>query len=151
MPGGPVFGKPAMSREAGSHLPVRSRARARRFAGAVARVLLAAAFLAPCAPASAQALDSAASETRFAIRFVPRAERRPVPYESVRGTALFRAEVDGREVWAMLDNRVTSSVVDAAFARSLGIALDTPAGRFRTPSGSLERWRVPDVAIRVPG
>jgi hypothetical protein len=51
----------------------------------------------------------------------------------------------------MLDNRVTTSVIDAAFARSLGFELDALEGRFRTPSGSLERWRVPDVAIRVPG
>ena len=120
---------------------------------AAAWLLLAAACLLPSASVSAdqQAVDGIRSSTRFDIRFAPRAERHPVPYEQVRGTALFKAQVNGREVWAMLDNRVTSSVIDAAFARSLGIELDTLAGRFRTPSGSLERWRVPEVAIRVPG
>ena len=112
---------------------------------AAAWLLLAAACLLPSASVSAdqQAVDGIRSSTRFDIRFAPSAERHPVPYERIRGTALFKVEVNGREVWAMLDNRVTSSVIDAAFARSLGIELDTLAGRFRTPSGSLERWRVP--------
>ena len=142
-----------MSRETADRPHVRLRARCRRFATTGAWLLLPLACLLPSASVSAeqQATAPARASTRFDIRFVPRAERHAVPYERVRGTALFRAEVDGREVWAMLDNRVTSSVIDAAFARSLGIELDTPAGRFRTPSGSLERWRVPDVAIRVPG
>jgi predicted aspartyl protease len=151
MPDGPVFKKVAMNRETRNRPCSRFWARFRRFAGAAACLLLAGAGLFPSASAGQQAADPLAPATRFEIRFVPAAEREAVPYERVRGTALFKAEVDGREVWAMLDNRVTSSVLDAAFARSLGIELDTLAGRFRTPSGSLERWRVPEVAIRVPG
>jgi len=116
-------------------------------------LFLAAACLVPSASVSAdqQAAEPADTGMRLSIRFVPRAERQAVPYERVRGTALFKAEVNGREVWAMLDNRVTSSVIDLDFASSLGIELGRSAGRFRTPSGSVERWHVPDVAIRVPG
>jgi predicted aspartyl protease len=89
--------------------------------------------------------------TQFTIEFAAQQERAAVPYELVRGVVMFKALVNGREVWAMLDNRATTSLIDATFARSLGLELIPDAARVNAPTGSLERWHVREVDLSIPG
>ena len=88
---------------------------------------------------------------KLQIALLPSAQYRPVPYELFHGVLLFQARLDGQDVWAMLDNGSGTTVIDAAFLRSRGFALGSPLDKVRTPTGSIDRWRAPDVPIEVPG
>ena len=133
----------------------RPRSPLRRFAWLASALVLA--VPAPSATIAAQQANSdprpAQAPSQAQLRFVPLAERKPVPYELVRNTAVFRAHVNGTEVWALLDNRVTSSAIDEALARALGLPVSrVGGGRFVTPSGgALDRWRVPAIDLSIPG
>jgi hypothetical protein len=95
----------------------------------------------------------AASNTRFNVnlKFPTLKERAPVRFELVNGVLVFRATVDGKEVWAILDNRLESSLIDSGFARTAGISLGPTIGPMRTPTGSLPRQLTSYVQINVPG
>jgi predicted aspartyl protease len=117
-------------------------------------VLLALAALIPCAGAPGQepAAVESAETFRFTAKFVSREQHKPVSYEHPSGLAVIRMQLNGREIWALIDNRFSHSVVDEAFARSLGLELTPATGRFFTPSGSLPYWRVTEqVDLAIPG
>lgn len=143
-----------MVREVGNWLPVPPRNRHRRFALLAPWIVLSLVAFWPFAAVFAEqpVADPAASREQFDIRLVPREQREAVPYELGRGTVVFKALINGREVWAFLDNRASGSLIDEALARSLGLQLNSVAGRVITPTGALERWRVSErVDISIPG
>jgi hypothetical protein len=80
------------------------------------------------------------------------AKRKPVPFELVANHILFKAQVNGRDVWAMLDNGSGRTVIDTGFARASGIQLGEPSGQLQTVTGAfVPVRRVPDVGITIPG
>jgi hypothetical protein len=85
------------------------------------------------------------------IDFPDAADHKPVPFEIVHGVLLFRAKLDGLDVWAMLDNGSSSTLVDTGFILSRGLKLGPQLGEFRTPTGTMQRWRAPELRIVVPG
>jgi hypothetical protein len=86
------------------------------------------------------------------IRFPPKAEHKPVPFDLVKGVLVFKVEINGREAWALLDNGSRDSLVDTDFARSLGLQLSSPVSPLGTTTGGyIERRRVPPVHIKIPG
>jgi predicted aspartyl protease len=97
--------------------------------------------------------DPAATDIKFTARFVPRDQRHPASYELANGTATIKALVNGREVWVMLDNGASMTLIDEAFARSLGLQTVPLAGAgLFTATGRLERSRVTErVDIVIPG
>lgn len=96
--------------------------------------------------------DPAATTIQFDARFVPRDQRKPVPYELAGRTAVIRVSVNGQEVWALLDNLSSSTLIDEAFARSLGLQLTPVTGRLFTTTGALQRSRVTElVDLAIPG
>lgn len=107
------------------------------------------------AVAIGQAQSTAAPpvETRFNVNLkFPALEKRiPVPFELVNGVLVFRATIDGKEVRAILDNRLESSLIDSGFARTAGISLGPTIGPMRTPTGSLPRQLTSYVQVNVPG
>ena len=129
----------------GNPLPVLLCQCRQRFVLVASWIVLWASVLLPFSTVSAEqpAADPPPSTVQFDIRFVPREERKAVPYELVRGTVTFKALVNGHEVWAVLDNGSSSSLIDEAFARSLGLQfIPVTGGPLVTPTGVLERWRV---------
>lgn len=103
-------------------------------------------------PASAQnSSTSIVQHYKINIHFAIGQDRRPVPYEMNNGVLLFKAQINGQDVWAMLDNRSDDSLIDAAFARAHGVTLGPPIGPLRTPSGTLERRRAEAVQMTIPG
>jgi hypothetical protein len=85
------------------------------------------------------------------IHFPPPGESKPVSFELVHNHLLFRAMVEGHEVWALLDNGLAGSAVDSGFAKLADLKLGPPAGRALTATGSLERRLVTDVRFEIPG
>lgn len=96
-------------------------------------------------------MEADASRVQFDIHFVPRVHRKAVHYELVRGTVSFRAMINGKQVWALLDNGASTSLIDETFARSLGLQMASVKGAIVTSTGTLKRWRVPAVDIKIPG
>ena len=74
-------------------------------------------------------------------------ERAPLAYETVGGLILFNVKLAGRDVWMLLDNRAERSVVDTAFARDAGFAVEALPGMIRTPTGTLPKQLVRDVPL----
>lgn len=54
-------------------------------------------------------------------------------------------------MWAILDNRLESSLIDAGFVKAAGIALGPALGPMRTATGSLPRQLTAAVRIDIPG
>lgn len=110
--------------------------------------------LAPACAAVAQADQppSKIVEFKVNIRFAPKAEYKPVPFDLVNGVLVFKVQINGREAWALLDNASRDSLIDTDFARSLGLELSSPVSPLATTTGgSIERRRVPPVHIKIPG
>lgn len=84
-------------------------------------------------------------------RMLPKEQRAPVAYESPNGGLFFRANIAGREVWAMLDTGATYSLMDIELARSAGLSIGTPEKSVETPSGEVTMQLVSDVPILIPG
>ena len=117
-------------------------------------VLLLAVPLAPSAPVSAQQQDAGqtSSTVDITIKFAPAEERKPVVYELVNGRPVLKVVVNGHEAWDVLDNNASNSVIDAAFARSLGLELSSFGAKLATPTSTQQLWRVGSaVAIEIPG
>jgi hypothetical protein len=88
---------------------------------------------------------------RFDIRFLPRDQRKALSYELVQGAPAFKALVNDREVWALLDNQTSRSLIDETFARAIGLQLTPQEGRVLTATGELRLWRAPTVDLVIPG
>lgn len=102
----------------------------------------------------AQSPDARPVDTRFNINLkfpASKEERIPVHFELLNGVLVFRATIGGKEVWAILDNRLESSLIDAGFAQTAGISLGQEIGPMRTPTGSLPRRLTSYVQVIVPG
>lgn len=87
----------------------------------------------------------------FNIDFARGPERRPVALDIVNNIPMFRARIDGEDVWTVLDNHADDSLIDANFARQHGFEFGAPISPLRTPTGSVERRRVHDVPVEIPG
>jgi len=88
---------------------------------------------------------------QFEIRMNAKGERFPLPFETLNGVPVFRVDVNGQQVWAMLDNGVSSSLLDKGFAQSQNLPLGPVTSKLRTPSGALDRQLVHNVTVQVPG
>lgn len=84
------------------------------------------------------------------LQFDPK-QRKPVAFELDHGHIVFQAQVDGRNVWAMLDNGAARTLVDTGFANASGFHMSGPVGQLNTPTGTLQISLVPDVEIKIPG
>lgn len=73
--------------------------------------------------------------TRFKAGLVRPEVKRPAPYETVAGLILVRANISGKEGWAMLDTGSARSVIDLATAQARGLSVGPPQGSMATPSG----------------
>ena len=96
-------------------------------------------------------VESAALPKAVQLKFsLSEKDRAPVPFEIVHGHLLFKARISGVDVWALLDNGFTKTVIDTKFAGPPGPDA-APALQARTPAGSVELKHVPSVGIEVPG
>jgi predicted aspartyl protease len=100
---------------------------------------------------AAQTSVPQSDEPKFALRAVPKEQRAPVVYESAAGAIAFKANIAGREVWAMLDTGATNSIMDIELARMANLAVGPQEKPVRTPRGELMMQRVSDVPILIPG
>jgi len=116
------------------------------------RMVLAAALA--CGPIShgsghAQLVQSQ-SQFNLQLQFDP-AQRKPVPFELERDHILFRVQVEGRTVWAMLDNGAERTIIDSGFAKSSGLKVSAPVGLAHTVTGALESGLAADTHVIIPG
>jgi predicted aspartyl protease len=115
-------------------------------------VLVAALACSSASPASAQS-QPASSHIQFntAFEFDP-AKRKPVPFELQHNIVLFKAQVEGREVWAVLDNGADRTVIDSSFANASGLHVGPPVDRMRLVTGAVaQSGRVANVHIIMAG
>lgn len=112
-------------------------------------------FLIAVCPQRALAQDqprtSDTSIYHVGVTLLDRAAHKPTPFELGQGIVVFRAQVAGKEVWAMLDNLASQTTVDIDFARSADVTIFEPIDTIKTPNGSLESRRTAPVEILVPG
>ncbi|HKE95964.1 MAG TPA: retropepsin-like aspartic protease [Povalibacter sp.] len=87
----------------------------------------------------------------FKAHFVAKEQRAPVAYESPKGGIFFKANVAGRDVWAMLDTGAHHSLVDIAWARSAGLSISSEEEKIRSSTGEMAMHWTQDVAILIPG
>jgi hypothetical protein len=79
-------------------------------------------------------------------------KRMPTPFQLVHNVLVFKARINGHDVWAQLDNGSRDSIIDTEFAKSIGLQLGPLVAPLHTPAGGIiERRRVPSVEIEVPG
>jgi hypothetical protein len=94
----------------------------------------------------------AASRLPIAIRYLSGEERTPQSFAFVGNLIFFKARLADREVWMLLDNRSTRSLIDAELATSLRLLVETRKGQtMRTPTGTLPYRIAMDVPLLVPG
>lgn len=105
----------------------------------------------PPAPAPQTSAPQADGKVKFNLRFVPKEQRAPVAYESPTGGILFRANIAGRDVWAMLDTGASYSLMDIELARSAGLTIGSEEKPIKTSRGEMMMRRVSDVSILIPG
>lgn len=123
------------------------------------RILLIAAGLTQAAPALAPAatlspLSSppAAAGIPVTIRYLSGPERKPQSFEFIGNLIFFKARLADRDVWMLLDNRATRSLIDTGLAKSLNLKVEALEGRtIRTPTGALPYNIAMDVPLLVPG
>jgi predicted aspartyl protease len=122
------------------------------------RAILIAAGLAQATPAFAPAATllppsgAPASRLPNAIRYLSGEDRKPQSFAFVGNLIFFKARLANREVWMLLDNRATRSLIDAELATSLGLRVETRKGQtIRTPTGTLPYRMAMDVPLLVPG
>ncbi len=106
-----------------------------------------------CLPEAAESQYTPPERFEFKIRinFTQGAERKPVQFERIKGLIVFRARVQGKDVWAILDNLSDGSLLDSGFARAVGLPMSAPIGPLRTQNGALERRWIDAVDVAIPG
>lgn len=117
-------------------------------------------LLAFCAtpPVSASVVDLSSEKQvnggiQYQIKFdfVDRQIRKPLPFELMRGLIVFRIKVAGKEVWALLDNKSDTSLIDLNFAKQAGFTIDDKALPLNTPGdGKLFFYRTEAVTVEIP-
>jgi predicted aspartyl protease len=120
---------------------------------ALAALIAAVALVQGPAPAAASAPkpDIAQPSSSITVRFAGREGERPIPFEVVKGVAVFKVKIGDREAKAILDNGAARSVLDQAFARAAGLEVGPPDGVAITQHGSVEKRRVSKVPLSIPG
>lgn len=114
--------------------------------------LLAVAALAAPSQATAQAQPSDPATINIQAQFYLGTEdRKPTTFELFHRLILFKAQIQGREVWALLDNGFDRTVIDTGFASSQGLNVTPTGGQLRSATGSLEGSIVSEATILVPG
>lgn len=88
---------------------------------------------------------------KASFQFFGRQNREPVPFELVNNHIFFKAQIEGREVWALLDNRWERSTIDIGLAQAAGLSIDPDKHVARTPTGELTWQRIADVSVLIPG
>lgn len=124
--------------------------------GVVAALVVSSVVVEPSTPPERPALQAGSepqtglTASPISIRFPGRSRSAPTHYEPLGGLIVFKANVEGREVWALLDNGAERSLIDATFAEETGSTIGPPNGTIITPSGSIPKRRVSDVSLEVP-
>lgn len=110
-----------------------------------------AATTAPPAPAPESSQSQGDGKVTFKVRLLPKEQRAPVVYESPSGGIFFRANIAGRDVWALLDTGASSSLMDIELARGAGLTIGSEQKPIKTASGEITTRRASDVPILIPG
>ncbi|NQZ46721.1 MAG: retropepsin-like domain-containing protein [Erythrobacter sp.] len=64
---------------------------------------------------------------------------------------MFEAIVNGRSVWAILDNGAGNTIIDTGLARELNLQVESATGTIRTTHSQTEKSTVNGVRLEVPG
>ena len=110
---------------------------------------LAAAALLSGLPAGVQPV--AGQTVSVEVQLARQDEHEPVPFELVQNHILFKARVDGQEVWATLDNGFDRTAIDLGFGRARKLGVSAPIGQGGTPTGRIELRQAINVPIEIPG
>lgn len=103
------------------------------------------------AQAPAAAIGPRLHSFNIIFKFPPKAERKPIPFELLKGVLVFRAKINGQPVWAVLDNGADMSSIDRQFAVDQKIAVGPIVSPFKTASGTVERRIALNVPFELPG
>lgn len=104
----------------------------------------------PEVPDAARAGATASFQVK--ATFFPRAQRKPVLYEVVKGLIVFKASIAGRDVWVLLDNGSERSLIDIPLARASLLAFHKRVGNVLGPTGKLPiQGIVANVPFIIPG
>jgi predicted aspartyl protease len=90
-------------------------------------MLLFVASIAETRPADVPKSALQAEPGKLMLHFTQGADWAPLSYEVVQGEILFQATVNGRPATVLLDNGTGRTVIDAGFARMVGVALSSSA------------------------
>lgn len=106
----------------------------------------------PQAPGKSQSVSSQSQNSyKVIFKFPPKTQRKPVPFELVNGVFVFRANLSGEDVWAILDNAAGTSVIDDKFAADHNISVGAPVSPMNTSQGTIARRIALAVPFELPG
>lgn len=113
--------------------------------------------IAATSPALAQApLSTAPAAPReqfnFNMSIEPQRTHVSLPYALPNKHIVFKLEVAGKEVWALLDTGAANSMIDIDLAKAAGLTIGPPTGVITTSTKtSIPRRKVENVSVRAPG
>ncbi len=85
-----------------------------------------------------------------ALKYLPKAQRKPIPFELVKGALIFESKVNGQKVLALLDNGAATTIIDKQFASDHKIVTGPVVAPLVTSTGTLERRIAMNLSIELP-
>jgi len=71
--------------------------------------------------------------------------------DMTKNLIFFKALINGREEWVLLDNGADNTVIDLGLAGKLGVPIREAIGNIRSPSRHLDTYVAEGVHVRIPG
>lgn len=97
----------------------------------------------------AQAAPEATLE--HSITFLSEADSSPTPIDTSDNVVFLKVTVNGHDAWAMLDNACGHTVIDLAYAKSIGLTVGPVVGQLDLGPATLDERLVKATSIVVPG
>lgn len=94
--------------------------------------------------------DSSAENGRITIQFVGKDQYGATPVEIHNGTIFFKAVVANRDIWMVLDNGASNTILDEAVAKQAGYRTTASTMSFKTMQGEIVGHRLDDGAVTIP-
>ncbi len=125
-----------------------------RFSGFLIVVALSGALLLPSDRVLAQSERAAAiapEQFTTEISFYLGDDRRKMPFIVSGGHLMLEVKVNGKPVWAILDNGAASTAIDSSFVEENGIAVRQTLKPFVTSTGQVPRTLTETIEVDLPG
>ncbi len=100
---------------------------------------------------SAKAQSAPEATLEHSITFLSEANSSPTPIDTSDNVVFLKVTINGHDAWAMLDNACGHTVIDLAYAKSIGLTVGPIVGKLNLGAASLDERLVKSTSIVLPG